>query len=155
MPAWRRYIGALYTAAAPALEQAVESERPQLILSGGYGLLLANEPIGAYDRAFSASDWPQGLLEDCLVAAARALGCRQVAAFCASTTGYAQVIRRTQWAAAGLQATLVSPEAAGRGGAMVLVPRASGEALAATLAGSLTSGWRSSDGLAVTTEDCT
>lgn len=127
---------------------------PLVILSGGYGVLLGGEPIGTYDRAFTASDWPRGLLSECLVAVTRALGCSTVTAYCAATTGYAKVFRQARWRDGGLEARLVSPELDGRGGAMVLVPRALGEALTAATAGRLDPSWRSSDGVRVDVSAC-
>ncbi|MGP4030051.1 DUF7662 domain-containing protein [Actinomadura sp. 3N407] len=43
MPAWRRYSGHFYAAADAALRDAVSSDASLIILSGGYGLLRANE----------------------------------------------------------------------------------------------------------------
>ena len=57
LPAWRRYAGALYRAAAPDLGQAVADGRHIVIVSGAYGLVLVGEPIGSYDRVFSRADW--------------------------------------------------------------------------------------------------
>jgi hypothetical protein len=153
MPAWQRYAGELYSTAATALASAVEAHIPLMILSGGYGLVLAEEPIGVYDRSFRSGDWPAGLLEECLMSVAKSLNCRAAMAFCASSTGYAKVIRRAKWGDAGLQATLVSPNPAGRGGAMVLVPRTCGEALISALAGTLGRSWIGSDGIGITMKD--
>ena len=52
LPAWMRYDGMLYQIAQPDLETATVKGRNILIISGGYGLVLANEPIGDYkDKA--------------------------------------------------------------------------------------------------------
>lgn len=123
-----------------------------VIISGGYGLLLADEPIGMYDRKFALPDWPRGLLEDCLAALGKQMGVERVLAFCARSTGYAELVRRAPWQQAGLEVALVSPDMGGRGGAQVLAPRAAGEALSAALDGRLASRWRSTDGVEVRTE---
>jgi hypothetical protein len=68
-----------------------------------------------------------------------------------STTDYAKLIRRVNWRKAGLAATLVSPVAHG-GGAMVTVPRAQGQAIAALITASIDQTWQSSDSLNLTTE---
>jgi hypothetical protein len=151
-PAWQRYEGTMYRAAGPAVDQAIADGVTVIIISGGYGLLLAAEPIGLYDRRFSPTDWPRGLLAECLTAAATAVGAIRVLAFCARTTGYAQLVGSIAWAETGVEAYLIAPDLAGLGGAQVLVPRASGEALVATLADGLMSPWSSSDGVAVRVE---
>lgn len=46
IPAWRRYDGDFYTTAREALRKAVDRKLHVIILSGGYGVLLVNEPIG-------------------------------------------------------------------------------------------------------------
>ena len=135
LPAWQRYSGTLYRTAAPAIGAAADSGQPMAILSGGYGLVLPTEPIGLYDRAFSLADWPRGLLQECLVALGHELHRREVVAFCARTTGYAELVRSTKWARQQLQARLVSPILTTRGGAQVLVPQALGTAMTAYLAG--------------------
>lgn len=135
LPAWQRYSGTLYRTAAPAIGAAADRGQPMLILSGGYGLVLLTEPIGDYDRAFSLADWPRGLLQECLVALGHELHRREIVAFCARTTGYADLVRSTNWARQQLQARLVSPILTTRGGAQVLVPQALGSALTAYLAG--------------------
>ena len=152
LPAWQRYDGYLYKAAHPALGKAVADGIGVVILSGGYGVLLADEPIGYYNRRFSKADWPAGLLERCLAEVAVAKGTDRVVAFCARTTSYAEVLRRVRWEGRGIEAHLLTPDLGGGGGGQVLVPRASGEAVRAALDGRLSSTWRSSDGLALTIE---
>lgn len=149
LPAIKRYAGRFYEAGAEGLRNAIASGQPLLILSGGYGLLLPEEAIGDYDREFKRGDWPSGLIEACLVAVAERLGCTGVSAFLASTTGYADVIRRTRWDSRALDAQLLSPVVGGGEGAQVLVPRALGEALSAAMLGGLDAGWSSSDGVSM------
>jgi len=152
LPAWQRYAGSFYGAVGPRLGAAVAAGVPGVILSGGYGIALLSEPIGRYDRRFALTDWPNGLLEECLLAVARQAGTCRVVAFCAQTTTYASLLRRVHWSGSGIDAFLVSPVMGGRGGAQVLVPRASGESMKALIDGRLSSGWMSSDGVAVQTE---
>ncbi len=152
LSAWRRYSGTLYKAAGSGLASAVAVGVPILILSGGYGLVLAEEPIGIYNRRFSFRDWPRHLIEECLAAAAKSLGVRTVVAFCARTTDYAQVIRRAPWSKYGIDAWLASADMDGRDGARVFVPRASGQAVAAFLNGKFDEHWRSTDGVDVRLE---
>lgn len=152
LPAWQRYTGALYAAAKKRLAAAVAARVPLLIVSGGYGLVLAEESIGLYNRRFSLRDWPPETLEDCLVAATQALGARKVVAFCARTTDYAELVRRTRWSKHGIEAWLASPDIAARGGALVLVPQACGQALDAFLDGELHHRWVSTSGVSVVVE---
>ncbi|HET7488096.1 MAG TPA: hypothetical protein VFJ85_09215 [Acidimicrobiales bacterium] len=152
LPARLRYAGSLYAAVGDAVERQRARRPPVVIISGGYGLVTAEEPIGTYDRRFAIADWPKGLLHECLEALVTD-GVQRVLAFCAATTPYAELIRRARWRAMGVQATLVSPSMAGHGGAQVLVPRALGEAFASAVAGNLTTAWTSSDGVGLVVED--
>jgi hypothetical protein len=151
MPAYRRYTGQLYKHGSAAIEAALAEERRVLIVSGGYGLILANEPIGWYEKRFALSDWPCGLLEGCILDYVRHEGITSVNAFMSRTTDYAELIRRIRWTEAGLAATLVSPVAHG-GGAMAKVPRAQGQAIAALINKGLDPTWQSSDRLSLETE---
>jgi hypothetical protein len=148
MPAYLRYAGQLYEHASKSIGAAVAAGQRVLVVSGGYGLLLADEPIGMYEKRFSLSDWPSGLLEECFLDYARRTSIRSVIAVVSRTTDYARVIRRVNWRGAGLAATLVSPVAHG-GGAMVKVPRAQGQAVAALISPGLHQGWQSSDSLSL------
>lgn len=150
MPAWQRYDGSLYQGARPALARIAAGSNPAsvIILSGGYGLLLANEPIGMYEALFNRRDWPRGFLEEALMEFGRTLGVRAVRAIASHTTDYAKLIRGVSWREAGVtDAWLLSPEPAP--GAMTRSPRAQGEALTGLVNGTLRPEWRSSDGLGV------
>lgn len=151
MPAYLRYSGQLYKHGSTSIGGAVAAGQRVSIVSGGYGLLLADEPIGMYEKRFALSDWPGGLLEGCILDYARHEGVRSVIAVMSSTTDYAKLIRRVNWRKAGLEATLVSPVAHG-GGAMVKVPRAQGQIVAALINTGLDQAWRSSDSLSLETE---
>ena len=148
MPAYLRYSGELYQHGSESIGRAVAAGGRVLIISGGYGLLLADEPIGMYDRRFALSEWPTGLLEDCILDYARHEGIRTVIAVMSRTTDYSKLIRRVDWRGAGLMAKLLLPVAQG-GGAMVKVPRAQGEAVAVLICTGLPQMWRSSDSLSL------
>ncbi len=152
LPAWRRYSGTLYRNAGEHLAGAVTAGVPILIVSGAYGVVLVHEHIGLYDRVFSLGDWPDQLLQECLVAAAEALCAQKVIAFCARTTAYAELIRRTPWSKGKIEARLASPNMAGRRGAQALVPQACGQAVGALLSGELNDKWVSTRGVPVRVE---
>jgi hypothetical protein len=147
-PAHRRYAGHLYQYASESIAVALAEGRHVVVVSGGYGLLLADEPIGAYERRFVLSDWPNGVLEECLLNYACRSGVRFVIAVMSRTSNYAKLIKRVSWSSAGLVATLVSPVSYG-GGAMVKVPRAEGQAVSQLIEADLKEAWQSSDGLSL------
>jgi cytoplasmic iron level regulating protein YaaA (DUF328/UPF0246 family) len=62
MPAYLRYCGQLYEHGSTSIARAIAAGQRVLIVSGGYGLLLADEPIGFYKKRFIRSEWPAGLL---------------------------------------------------------------------------------------------
>jgi len=68
---------------------------------------------------------------------------------------YAKLVERVghaNWRNAGINATLVSPIADGKGN-MMKVPRAQGEAINALIKTGLDQSWRSSDGLSLRFKD--
>ena len=131
MPAWLRYTGGFYRSVGSTLANAVNGGAHVAILSGGYGLVRAEENIGIYEKQLKPTDWPAGVLEDALVEEAIRVGAKSVVAFAASTTGYAQIVRSTRWNRAGIdRAVLVTAHVVG-GGAMSKVPRDLGLAFAA------------------------
>jgi hypothetical protein len=129
LPAWRRYTGTFYQHARPALANAVTSGNV-VIISGGYGIARADEPIGWYDKMLQLSDWPAGLLEAALIGEAQRCGTQTVVAFASATTDYAKLLRRTPWAQAGIDARLITVTGI-TGGAMSEVPRRLGQAFSA------------------------
>lgn len=151
-PAHERYAGHLYEAGASAIQESLLKGGRVLIISGGYGLLLAGELIGTYEQRFAISDWPKGLLERCLISYAKRSGVDSVVAIMSSTTDYGKLVRRTDWRGAGLRAVLLSPVMVGKG-AMVKVPRTQGEAIDALASGRLSSEWRSRDRLGMDVEN--
>lgn len=140
-----RYAGTLYTSAGPGLNSLREQGAALAILSGGYGLVLPEEPIGWYDCRFAPGMWPNYLVERCLSSYVEASDIRRVVGIVSGSTTYATVLRRTRWPRS-VEAFLLSPESVP--GAMVKAPRAQGEALfEISMHGSLGDQWRSSDGL--------
>jgi hypothetical protein len=87
-----------------ALPDAVSDGAPLVILSGGYGLLHAMEPIGDYNKKMHLADWPSGLLEGILVAEATMRNVPAVVAFAASSSDYAGLVRRAPWPGSGISA---------------------------------------------------
>ncbi len=96
LPAWRRYTGTFYQHAQPALADAV-ARGHVVIISGGYGIVRADEPISWYDQVLRLAEWPPGLLESALISEAQRCGTRTVVAFAAASTDYARLLRRTPW----------------------------------------------------------
>jgi hypothetical protein len=148
MPAWLRNAGTLYQNAfgADADAETGPPFRHLLILSGAYGVVQATDPIGTYNMVLKEGLWPPGLLAEVIEAYARVHEIRRAVALACETTDYAKVIRRVDWARAGVaDAVLLSPEVAG--GAMFKAPRAIGEAFRVLSANDLSASWRSADGL--------
>jgi hypothetical protein len=131
MPAWRRYEGHFYQQARRELDAAVAAGVPVIILSGGYGLLRADEPIGIYNKMLKRSDWPKGLLESLLAEEAARVNTKAVIAFTAATTDYAKLVRGTPWRERGIGAVFHLTITDVGGGAMAKVPRRLGQAFSA------------------------
>jgi len=129
LPAWRRYTGTFYQHANPALADAV-ARGHVLIVSGGYGILCADELIGWYDRQLNLADWPRSLLESALIGEVHRRGLDTAVAFASATTGYAKLLHRVAWREAGITARLVTVTGVS-GGAMAEVPRRLGQAFSA------------------------
>ena len=154
MPAYLRYSGQLYEHGSKSIGTAVFAGFQIVIVSGGYGLVLANEPIGMYEKPFAMADWPAGLLEGCLLNYAHNVGIRSVIAIMARSSGYAKLIKKVRWKAAGIGAKMISPVCPALSGAQGKVPRAQGQALAALIATGLdVQEWRSSDSLSLQIDD--
>jgi hypothetical protein len=131
MPAWRRYTGSFYAEAGSALADAVAQRAHIVILSGGYGVLRAEEPIGTYNKVLRLSDWPSRLLDNILADEAARVGARSIVAFAGATTDYARLVRRAPWGRTGVVDTLLVTLGDVGGGAMVKVPRGLGQAFRA------------------------
>jgi hypothetical protein len=121
LPAWSRYTGTFYKYARPALADATATGHV-VIISGGYGLVRADEPIAWYDKMLQLTDWPAGLLESALIEEARRCAAQTVVAFSSATTEYTRLLRRTPWDQADIDARLVTITGV-TGGAMSEVPR--------------------------------
>ncbi|MFI9454297.1 hypothetical protein [Amycolatopsis sp. NPDC052450] len=128
-PAWLRYRGNFYRNVGDALGEAAASGRT-LILSGGYGLLRADEPISYYDRKLKLGDWPSGVLEDAVLGEARRIGAAKVVTFVSASADYAKLIRRIPWGSTEIGGVLVTIDFHG-GGAQVEVPRRLAQAFGA------------------------
>lgn len=145
MPALQRYEGSLYVKARTALQSVIDAGLHVLIISGGYGIIKACEPIGDYSARLKLVAWPRGLLEEAILTYATSHRLKYVRAFVSRSTDYYRLISRIHWDAAGITAAIITPEPSS--GAMRKAPRAQGEAITAFFAGNLHDDWRSSDGL--------
>ncbi len=119
-----------------------------IILSGGYGAVLATEPIGRYDARLERSCWPDRVIERVLANYAERQSLRFVRAFASRTTDYRKILEGILWRDTGIREAIpITPEVSG--GAMRKSPATQGEALAALISVALTGGWKSSSGLGV------
>ncbi|MFC9251859.1 YaaA family protein [Amycolatopsis thailandensis] len=128
-PAWLRYSGNFYRNVGSELGEAAGSGR-LLILSGGYGILRADEPIPYYDRKLRLSDWPTGVLEDTVIDEARRIGATKVVTFVSASADYAKLARRIPWGSTEIEGVLATIDFHG-GGAQVEVPRRLAQAFGA------------------------
>ncbi|MEU3622416.1 hypothetical protein BS329_31165 [Amycolatopsis coloradensis] len=128
-PAWRRYNGNFYRNVGGALGEAAANGRA-LILSGGYGILRADEPIAYYDRKLRLGDWPSGVLEHAILDETRRVGATKVVTFVSASADYAKLVRRIPWDGAEIDAVLVTIDFHG-GGAQVEVPKRLAQAFSA------------------------
>jgi hypothetical protein len=148
MPARLRYCGALHGSGGQALDDLMQQGAHIIILSGGYGAVLASEPIGKYDAPLKPAWWPNRILERTLIAYLRCHGIVSVRAFASATSPYWKLLSRMNWRDAGIDdAVLLSPQP-GPGG-MRRSPASLGEAIAALRDRTLTTEWQSSYGLAL------
>jgi hypothetical protein len=84
VPALDRYDGWLYRQLDPVRDAL--TSRHVAIISGGYGLVRGDEPIGRYNAQFRANAWPGGLIARCLTAYVARHRLTAVVAFAAATT---------------------------------------------------------------------
>jgi hypothetical protein len=146
VPAWQRYDGALYESGRDALADLLAAGMHVIIVSGGYGVVLAQEPIGFYNMCLVPAWWPNHLIERALVAYAQRHEIASVRAFVSATGPYATILKRARWAEAGIDDALVfTPEP--EPGGMRRSPATQGQALVALRDGVLSAAWRSSYGL--------
>jgi hypothetical protein len=153
LPAGQRYArGLLYQQAASALTR-LSDPGSILVLSGGYGLVRLDEPIGSYDRILDLAEWPRGLLQECMTAYAAARRVRHVVGLAGDTTEYARAVRTAAWQGVD-DVVLAVPLTPPGGSPQQTVPRTLGAALDAfcregRLPGT---GWISPDGAALRVE---
>ena len=127
------YSGSLYQ--VPGLKQKLakamrENRAEVLILSGGYGMVLADECIRDYEARMNAAYWTRYRLPEVLREFIARRGFRRVYAAAARTTDYATILRRVPWQELSgqlEQAILCTIADVPGGGAQQLVPRALGE----------------------------
>jgi hypothetical protein len=107
MPAWQRYTGGFYQSAGSSLADAMSAGAHVAILSGGYGVVRADEAIGTYDKELKPADWPGDILENALTSEAIRIGAQHVGVLrheCGSPhrseRGFL-VVRQGFWAGAG------------------------------------------------------
>jgi hypothetical protein len=143
IPAWQRYNGSLYRAGRGALGDLMSAGMHVIIISGGYGAVLAQEPIAYYEVPLKPSCWPHHLLERVLIAYAQRHRIASVRAFVSATGPYATILRHVRWRDAGIRDVLVLTPKAEPGG-MRRSPATQGEAIVALCDGTLSSEWRSS-----------
>ena len=114
VPAWQRYDGDFYQSAHAALGSAVEEQLHVLILSGGYGVLLASEPIGCYNVPLNRCWWPGCVLEDVLAGYAQHHQLKCMRAFIPAKEGYRpyrEIVKRVDWLTAGvIDHEIVTPD---------------------------------------------
>jgi hypothetical protein len=146
IPAWQRYDGSLYGAGRGALGDLISAGMHVIIISGGYGVVLAQEPIARYGARLELSSWPNHLLERVLIVYAQRYGIVSVRAFVSATGPYVTLLKRVRWRDAGISdVLLLTPEA--KPGGMRRSPATQGEAIVALRDGTLSPEWRSSYGL--------
>ena len=117
VPAWQRYDGSFYQSARDALARAVEKQLHLLILSGGYGVLLASEPIGSYNAPLNRCWWPEDVLEDVLAGYARHHRLKRLRAFIPAKNGYwsyREIVERVDWRKAGVDDNVIFTPGDGR-----------------------------------------
>lgn len=155
LPAWCRYNGHFYRAKGVrkalqygSLEQHNDDKPHVLILSGGYGIILREEPIAPYNQILNPLHWPNNVLQACLCSYVQHFGLKCVRVFAGRTTPYASVVRPTRrrpnmWAETEVKDAQLLYPVGHKGGAQVIVPRALGEAFAALMNGELHKTWTS------------
>ena len=105
VPAWKRYQGSFYQTASAAVESVEKKGLHLLILSGGYGVVLAGEPIGFYDARLELCRWPERVLDDVLAGYVRHHRLKCMRAFIPVDCGYKpyrDLVERVDWRADGV-----------------------------------------------------
>ncbi len=162
LPAIDRYApGNLYRVAHGAIKRAKKDGVRIVILSGGYGLLLPDEPTRLYDKKLRLQDWGErgAILKQSLSSYVMAQTSRQklekVVAVMSNSSPYAELVRMMEreggWAKLGLTGQLFVPLAEG-GGSGGKVPRAQGFIINALVDGRLEDGMKVENGLGFSVE---
>ena len=146
IPAWELYDGSLYRAGRQALVSLAEAGYHIIILSGGYGAVLATEPVGWYEAKLSPSWWPSNILERVIIAYAKRQELTSVRALVSATSSYRTVLNRVPWRDEGFDDAMLLTPHAGKGGTFKS-PATIGQALCLLADGTLTADWESSYGL--------
>ena len=150
LPAYKRYTGNLYEAAGNAFDTLMSAGAEVLIISGGYGVVHAREPVGRYNRRFCNADWSNSLISRCLAAYAAASGSKFVIGLFSKSGDYAKAFCKAHWPEEVERVCLIRPKWRPGTVPRETVPRATGQALAAIARGEhLNSDWESSDCLPV------
>lgn len=146
VPAWQRYDGALYKEhGRRAVGELMRAGARVLVLSGGYGLVHAAEPIGMYEGAMKVTWWPDEILQRCLIAYAKRHAFTAVRVFASATSNYRKILERVNWHEVGIgDAMLLTPQIVS---GQRMSPATIGEALMALHDGTLATDWQSSYGL--------
>lgn len=136
MAAWRRYgPGLLYREAGDSLARGVEHWPHVLILSGAYGVVMAREPIGHYERQLDLGDWPRGLLQEVLASYAARHRIGRVVGLAARSGDYRVTLAETRWPACVRSEAVYMPARVPDVKPQESTPSMMGRALAALLDG--------------------
>ncbi len=148
IPAYKRYTGYLYQAAGDAFNVLLGAGVEILIISGGYGIVHAREPIGWYNREFGNADWPNCLVQRCLADYAAHTRVKTMVGLFSRSGYYGKTFRKTHWPKTVERVWLATPLSCSGSNARKTVPSATGEALAAIARDQhLEADWTSRDGL--------
>lgn len=130
----------LYESARDSLASAIDRGEHILIISGGYGVVKAAEPIGWYEAKLNLAWWPRGLLKRCILEYARHRQLKEAVCYAGPKTPYARLLRRIPQRSGLSGAKLLSPDLGGERGALRKSPEAQGEALRAYFSTGLAGG---------------
>ena len=147
------YDGMVYRTGASGVRSLMSRGATVLIISGGYGLVFADETIGSYSQVFRPSMWQRQLVGRCISALAEARKVTHVVGLLSASTDYSKVFVAAPWNDRIGAVQLLTPERTTKG-AQVKAPRAQGEALRwLARESAIDSEWRSSDGLRLEARD--
>lgn len=146
LPAYRRYgEGSLWKGGGPPLSEAIQRGASHvLILSGGYGVLRWDDPIGHYDSDLRREEWPSDLLESVIADYAQRNRIQTaIGLFNGRFPSYSGLFRSALSSSSVPEVVLLEPLSLG--GSPAESDHAIGEALRELLEdGEIIDGWRSS-----------